>query len=319
MSAPHAAPARVAVLGGTGFIGRVLADRLVEQGHEVLSLARKEPAVPVPGRFARVDLSSTAPAELAALLDRERIDAVVNAAGGMWGLNDEQMYEANVVLVDRLVEAVAAMTAPARLVHLGTVHEYGMAPIGVSQREDDAPAPVMEYGKLKLAATESVVRAVAAGRVDGVVLRLGNVVGAGQPGHSLLGVMAAKLDAARLAGESAQLSLAPLTAQRDFVDLTDTVDAVLAAVATPTAAAVINVGTGSASAARLLVELLIEESGVPAEITEVPAPEGTGPETDWQQLDIALAAEQLGWAPRRTLRQAVAALWQAQVGSAVAQ
>ncbi|MGW4694909.1 NAD-dependent epimerase/dehydratase family protein [Kitasatospora cineracea] len=315
MSVPPSAPARVAVLGGTGFIGRVLCARLAERGHQVLTLARTVPADPPAGRFASVDLSATAPAELAALLDREGVDAVVNAAGGMWGLTDEQMHEANVVLVDRLVEAVAAMDRPARLVHLGTVHEYGMAPIGTSRREDDAPAPVMEYGKLKLAATETITRAVADGRIDAVTLRLGNVVGAGQPGHSLLGVMAAKLDEARLAGRTAQLSLQPLTAQRDFVDLADTVDAVLAAIGTRTTVPVINVGTGRATAARVLVELLIEASGVPTEITEVPAPDGTGPETEWQQMDVSLAREQLGWAPTRTLADGVADLWRARTAT----
>ncbi|MED7951752.1 MULTISPECIES: NAD(P)-dependent oxidoreductase [unclassified Streptomyces] len=315
MTAPHTTPSRVAVLGGTGFIGRVLGARLLEQGVEVVSLARKAPAVPAPGRFVAFDISSDAAADLTALLDRERIDTVVNAAGGMWGLNDEQMYQANVVLVDRLIEAVSAMASPARLVHLGTVHEYGMAPVGTGQRESDPAAPVMEYGKLKLAATEALVRAVEAGRLDAVSLRLGNVVGAGQPGHSLLGVMAAKLDAARLAGETAQLSLQPLTAQRDFVDLTDTLDAVLIAARADVLPPVVNVGTGTASSARLLVELLIEESGVPTEITEVPAPDGTGPETEWQQLDVTVAREQLGWEPRRTLREAVRDLWQAQVAS----
>ncbi|MFJ5119869.1 NAD-dependent epimerase/dehydratase family protein [Kitasatospora sp. NPDC088548] len=315
MTAPHTAPARVAVLGGTGFIGRVLGARLLEHGAEVISLARKAPADPAPGRFVAFDLSSDAAADLTELLDRERIDTVVNAAGGMWGLTDEQMYQANVVLVDRLIEAVSAMAAPARLVHLGTVHEYGMAPIGVSQRESDQAAPVMEYGRLKLAATEAVVRAVEAGRIGAVVLRLGNVVGAGQPGHSLLGVMAAKLDAARRAGETAQLSLQPLTAQRDFVDLTDTLDAVILAATDRSAPPVVNIGTGSAASARLLVELLIEESGVPTEITEVPAPAGTGPETEWQQLDITIARERLDWTPRRTLRQAVSELWQAQAAT----
>ncbi|MFD0272440.1 NAD-dependent epimerase/dehydratase family protein [Kitasatospora sp. NPDC127111] len=315
MTAAHTAPARVAVLGGTGFIGRVLGARLLAQGVEVVSLARKAPAVPAPGRFVAFDLSADSPADLTALLDRERIDTVVNAAGGMWGLTDEQMYQANVVLTERLIEAVGAMAAPARLVHLGTVHEYGMAPIGVSQRESDPAAPVMEYGKLKLAATEAVVRAIEAGRLKGVSLRLGNVVGAGQPGHSLLGVMAAKLDDARRAGGTAQLSLQPLTAQRDFVDLTDTLDAVLLAATARDLPPVINVGTGAASSARLLVELLIEESGVPAEITEVPAPDGAGPETEWQQMDITVAREQLGWEPRRSLREAVRDLWQAQVSA----
>ncbi|MFB7472183.1 NAD-dependent epimerase/dehydratase family protein [Kitasatospora sp. NPDC056184] len=316
MTTPHPAPARYAVLGGTGFIGRLLGDRLLEQGIEVLSVARKAPEVPAPGRFAAFDLSVADPAELAELLDRERIDTVVNAAGGMWGLTDEQMHEANVVLTERLIEAVAAMAAPARLVHLGSVHEYGMAPVGVSQHEQDTPAPVMEYGRLKLLATEAVVRATEGGRLDAVVLRLGNVVGAGQPGHSLLGVMAGKLDAARLAGTTAELSLQPLSAQRDFVDLIDVLDSVQLAAEFLAAGRrvppVLNIGSGSAAAARQLVDLLIEESGVPTAVTEVPAPEGTGPETEWQQMDVLAARDHLGWVPKRSLRQSVRALWQAQ-------
>ncbi|MEE1782323.1 hypothetical protein PUR71_05185, partial [Streptomyces sp. SP17BM10] len=39
---------------------------------------------------------------------------------------------------------------------------------------------------------------------------------------------------------------------------------------------------------------------MPTEITEVPAPEGTGPETEWQQLDVTVARDSLGWTPRRT-------------------
>ncbi|WP_457028899.1 NAD-dependent epimerase/dehydratase family protein [Kitasatospora sp. P5_F3] len=315
MSAPHVAPARVAVLGGSGFIGRVLGDRFTELGHDVLSIARKAPDAPAPGRFVAFDLTSAAPAELTELLDREQVGLVVNAAGGMWGLTDEQMQVANVVLVDRLIEAIGAMAAPARLVHLGTVHEYGFAPIGTDQREDSAAAPSMEYGKLKLAATEAVARAVRGHGLDAVTLRLGNVVGAGQPGHSLLGVMAAKLDEARLAGRTAQLSLAPLTALRDFVDLTDSIDAIVAAAATPGTQPVLNIGTGSATSAREWVELLVEVSGVPTEITEVPGPDGAGPETEWQQLDITAAGEQLGWAPRRSMRESLESLWQAQVRS----
>ncbi|GAA1069360.1 NAD(P)-dependent oxidoreductase [Kitasatospora arboriphila] len=308
MSTPHTPP-RVAVLGGTGFIGRAVAERFEATGSEVLTLARKPSAVPVAGRFVPFDLTASPASELAALLDREHVDVVVNAAGGMWGLDDEQMHVANVVLVDRLVEAIGAMATPARLVHLGTVHEYGLVPVGTSQHEDDVPAPVMAYGRLKLAATERVVDAVGREGLDAVVLRLGNVTGAGQPGHSLLGVMGAKLAAAHAAGTVAELSLQPLTAQRDFVDLDDTVDAVAAASTTRTARTVLNIGTGAAAPARRLVDLLVEVSGVPVEVTEVPAPEGTGPESEWQQLDISAAREQLGWVPQRTLRQSVESLW----------
>ncbi|CAM5486409.1 reductase [Streptomyces avidinii] len=303
---------RIAVLGGTGFIGRAICATLAERGHGLLAIARKEPAVQLPGDFARLDLTVDPPADLAALLVEHRIDVVVNAAGGMWGLTDEQMFGANVGMVARLLEALGTMAEAPRLVHLGTVHEYGLCPIGVSLDEDSVPRPSMVYGQLKLRATELIADAVREDGLDAVVLRLGNVVGAGQPSHSLLGVMAGKLAEARSAGTVAELALAPLTAQRDFVDLQDSVEAIIAALAPVPAPPVLNVGLGRASSARELVELLIEESGVPTNITEVPAPAGTGPETEWQQLDITAIKQSLVWKPERTLREAVAALWAAE-------
>ncbi|MFJ2866309.1 NAD-dependent epimerase/dehydratase family protein [Kitasatospora sp. NPDC087314] len=303
---------RIAVLGGTGFIGRTILGVLDERGHHLLTIARKAPAEPLPGEFARLDLTEDAPTELAALLTEHRIDVVINAAGGMWGLTDEQMVGANVGMVTRLLEALRSMPAAPRLIHLGTVHEYGLCPIGVSLAEDSEPKPSMVYGQLKLRATGLIEDAVRTEGLDAVVLRLGNVVGAGQPGHSLLGVMAAKLAAARASGTTAELALQPLTAQRDFVDLLDTVDAIIAAIpSNPDSPAVLNIGLGKASSARELVELLIEVSGVPVEITEVPAPDGSGPEAEWQQLDIAAARKALDWRPERSLRSAVAALWSA--------
>jgi dTDP-6-deoxy-L-talose 4-dehydrogenase [NAD(P)+] len=311
MAASSTALPRIAVLGGTGFIGRTILDTLAGRGHHLLTIARKEPATPLPGDFARLDLTLDPPAALAGLLAEHRIDVVINAAGGMWGLTDEQMVGANVGMVAQLLEALRSMPGAPRLVHLGTVHEYGLCPIGVSLAEDSEPHPSMVYGQLKLQATELIAEAVRGG-LDAVVLRLGNVVGAGQPSHSLLGVMAGKLAAAQAAGESAQLSLAPLTAQRDFVDLQDTVDAIVAALdPAPQAPPVLNVGLGRASSARELVDLLIEVSGVPTDVTEVPAPEGSGPETEWQQLDITAVTKALGWEPKRSLKEAVTALWAA--------
>lgn len=312
---PQGRGERVAVLGGTGFIGRALCEAFTAAGYQVLALARNEPAEPLAGRFQRFDLSGGSADELAALLRAEGVGTVVNAAGGMWGLTDEQMVDANVGLVGRVVRALRGLEQPVRLVHLGTVHEYGLAPIGTLQREGDEPRPQMVYGELKLAATRLVLDAVAEGGLDAVVLRVGNVVGPGQPGHSLLGVMARKLREADLAGETATLTLAPLTARRDFVGLADTVEAVLDATRAQAPEVLVNVGRGEGVSAREMVELLVEVSGVPTVVVEDPGPEGAGPETEWQCLDTALAARSLGWVPRESPAAAVGALWKAEAGS----
>ncbi|MFE4638218.1 NAD-dependent epimerase/dehydratase family protein [Streptomyces sp. NPDC056773] len=304
---------RVAVLGATGFIGRSLCATLDERGHGLLAIARKAPSLTLPGEFAAFDLTLDSPAELAELLTAHRIDVVVNAAGGSWGLTDEQMVPANLGMVERLLETLKGMAKPPRLVQIGSVHEYGLFPVGTSYSEESPAQPSTLYGQLKLRATELIADAVREDGLDAIVLRLGNVIGAGQPAHSLLGVMAGKLLEGR-AADGAELSLMPLTAQREFLHLQDGVDAIVLALAPERACPpVLNLGLGRATSAREVVELLIEESHVPTRIVEVPAPDGTGPETEWQQLDISATERALDWKPARSLREAVAELWAAVV------
>ncbi|WP_198348196.1 NAD-dependent epimerase/dehydratase family protein [Plantactinospora sp. KBS50] len=172
-------------------------------------------------------------------------------------MSDEELTASNVTLVRRLVAAVAELPWRPRLVHLGSVHEYGPVPAGALIREGDEPRPVSPYGRTKLLGTEAVLAAVRRGAIDATVLRVVNVSGPGTPARSLLGQVARQLYAHRcrpavanahpgpaggpgLTGLAttgcaapAVLRLAPLRAYRDFVDVRDIADAVCAAAAAP--------------------------------------------------------------------------------------
>jgi dTDP-6-deoxy-L-talose 4-dehydrogenase [NAD(P)+] len=298
----------IAVLGGTGFIGRALSAQLADQGHDVVLVARRQPDGAGAGRVRTLDLSSATVGEIADLLGAERVAAVVNAAGGMWGLSEAEMLAANVTLVERLIDAVASLGARPRLVQLGSSHEYGLFPVGTVMREDSPARPVMPYGELKLRCTEAVTEASRAGRIDGVTLRIGNVVGPGQPEVSLLGVVSARLREARREGRKAVLDMAPLGSRRDFVGLSDTVRAIVLAATLPAVEPpVINIGRGVASTAREMVDLLVEVSGVPAVVNEA-APKEPEPDT-WQRLAIGLARDALDWVPGPDLRDDMEKLW----------
>ena len=71
------------VTGASQGIGRAIATRLSADGWRILNLDRTPPADSAPGEWVEVDLADAAALEdaLAALLARERIDALVNNAG----------------------------------------------------------------------------------------------------------------------------------------------------------------------------------------------------------------------------------------------
>ncbi|MEV4053681.1 NAD(P)-dependent oxidoreductase [Amycolatopsis sp. NPDC049688] len=298
----------VIVFGGTGFIGRNVCAALAARGRDVLAVSRTRPAVPVPGAaFAPLDLVRAARDELAGLIRSAGAEAVVNAAGASWQARTEElMTEAHVSLVANLQAALACLGKPPHFVQIGTVHEYGEGRRGSAIDENTPAAATTLYGRSKLAGTKLLLDAAGDGRLDCLVMRVSNVVGAGAPATSLPGRVADLLREAAVTGGPAVLEFGSLDAYRDFVDARDVADAVATAVTTRTCG-LLNIGSGRAVRARDLVECLVRLSGVPARI-EVAEAAGTGP-AGWQLMDVTRARRLLGWAPRRSLEEALQALW----------
>jgi nucleoside-diphosphate-sugar epimerase len=303
---------RVIVLGGTGYVGRNICDAFTAAGHDVLVIARRPSRVPHECRALAMDLSRTPARTLAKVIADERPVAVVNAAGGVWGVGE--MSGINVDVTERLLTALTDSRCDARIVQIGSMMEYAPAPEGTSLDEDAPLGPVDTYGLSKLAASEAVLKATSAEACpQGVVLRISNVAGPGAPHLSLLGRTAEALLTAAEKGEKAVVELQPLRARRDYVDVRDVADATVLAARSDLTGVVLNIGRGEAVAVRALVDLLIEISGVPAEVVEL-RPVAGGPRTAradlaWLQADTRRAAELLGWRPRRSLEDAVRAVW----------
>ncbi|NGO45081.1 NAD(P)-dependent oxidoreductase [Streptomyces sp. YC419] len=297
------------VLGGSGFVGREVCAALAVRGERVLSVARGPQDGAASGvRTIRLDLGSDgAGPALARLLDAERPHTVVNCVGSIWGRTDAEMAPAIVAPTLRLLAALGRAAVRPRLVHLGSVLEYGPVPTGTTAREPARPDTA--YGRAKLASTEAVLAAQAAGDVDALVLRVANVAGPGTPAVSLLGQVAARLAAGAPGTGPVRVELSPLRAHRDYVDVRDVADAVVRATDpdVPAAGAVVDIGRGEAVPVRELVDLLIAVSGVRAQVTE----RGTPGAADWMCVDPAPARDLLGWHPRHSLEDAVRAHWEA--------
>jgi nucleoside-diphosphate-sugar epimerase len=196
----------------------------------------------------------------------------------------------------------------ARLVHIGSAAEYGCSEPGVAVSESEPPRPVALYGATKLASTRIVELARVAG-LDAVVLRVFNPVGTGAPEEGLPGRLVAELRRALACGTTVRLG--SLDAVRDFVDVRDVADAVIAAASTPRLAhSVLNIGSGTGVPVRTFVEELVAISGYSRDVHEDLPGSSRSAEVPWQQADITRAKADLDWQPRRSLSASLADWWQ---------
>nr|AHA81992.1 Arm23 [uncultured bacterium] len=301
----------VAVLGGTGWVGRHICATFARHGYRVVVLARNPVSGVCHDRFVPLDLADAPSAVTAGILRAESVDVVVNATDAAnatdgWDRTEDHLIRANVGLVTRLLAAIAALPWQPRLVHLGTIHEYGPVDAGTAVAESAVPRPASAYARTKLAGSTAVLDAARAGLVDGMVLRAVNVCGPYPSPASLPGKLLTLLDEAARTGRM-RMSIAP--ARRDFVDVRDLAVAALKAAERPAVAGPVNIGSGVAVALRELVTLFVTGAGFPASIIEEEAASVRSLGGDWIAADIRLAGELLDWTPRIPLDESLKAMW----------
>ncbi|ATW50548.1 NAD-dependent epimerase/dehydratase family protein [Streptomyces peucetius] len=304
---------RVVVLGATGSVGRQVCAAYQAHGWDVHGVARR-PAPHLSGcGFTELDLAAAAPGRIATVLGDLPADVVVNAAGG-WGDTEEEMTYSHLRLVRRLVEALALLPFRPRLVHLGSVHEYGPVPAGTLLHEDLLPEPVTPYARVKLETSSAVLTAARAGVLDAVVLRAANMSGPHPPQESFLAALMARISTAFAHGGRLELSVAD--ARRDFIDVRDVAQAVVRAGRAPAVGGlVVNIGRGDAVPIGDLVGWLLEAAAFPEDRVdrrEAPVRSKGG---DWTRLDIGRARRLLSWAPRIGLRDSVHSMWRTAHGA----
>jgi UDP-glucose 4-epimerase len=173
---------RVAVTGGAGYIGSVVAEVLVRERHNVLVLDNlvkgHREAVAPEAMFAEVDLSDRA--TTAARLREFRADAVIHmAAYSLVGesVGDPARYYANNVTAGlSLLDAMRDADVP-RLVFSSTAAVYG-EPAKQPIEESDPTEPTNPYGDTKLAFERALRWYARAYGTSSVSLRYFNAAGA---------------------------------------------------------------------------------------------------------------------------------------------
>ncbi|MFK4083358.1 NAD-dependent epimerase/dehydratase family protein [Kribbella sp. NPDC020789] len=287
---------RVMVFGASGFLGARICALLADRGVEYRGLSRNrgEPHL-------RCDLAMVHSYALETQIGLYKPTVVINAVGATVG-EPADLVAANVTAVEALLTATRDNAGHARFVQLGSAAEYGGGQHGASQAEGSPLQPTGPYGLTKLAGSELVVRAQRNG-ADAVVLRIFDVHGPGAPATTVTGRVIQDLR------DRQQIDVGALDVWRDFVDVRDVAEAVVAVALTDAhLPGVLNVGTGRATLARDVAGQLFELSGQPARIVDDPAQDGVLG-APWQQADIGLIGERIGWSPKIALEQTLADSW----------
>jgi nucleoside-diphosphate-sugar epimerase len=282
---------RALVLGANGFLGRHTAAVFTAAGHLVVGAG-------LDGPDELIDLAAAGHDGISALLSDVTPDVVVNCAGRIDG-NPRELVSADVRAVADLVTAWSEIVPASPLVHLGSAAEYGVTPAGQAVAEDCPERPVSAYGLAKLAAT-CLVRLARGLGLPAVVLRVFNPIGPGTPRTLLPGRLAAEIGRAAADGRPARLG--PLTGSRDFVDVRDVADAVLAAATTaPPLPPVLNIGSGHATDLRDLAVLAASLAGTATPEETADPRSSRSAAVLRQHADVTAARHSLAWRPRRSV------------------
>ncbi len=303
-----AAPRRVLVTGGAGFIGTHSVDALLAGGATIMVVddLRHRSHRPLAGA-AELAVHDVAEEAARDAVTAFRPDAVLHLAA-QGGVNRSWRQPAddarcNVLGTVSMLQAAVDAGCTRFVMASSGGALYGDA-VRLPSAEGDPTAPRSPYGTAKLAC-EAYLRLFAAMRGLSVcALRYGNVYGPGQDGTGEAGLVA--ISCHRLLAGEAPAVRGDGEQTRDFVYVADVAAANRLAI-DGTAAGAFNIGTGVETPVRAVAERLCEADG--AGRTPEPAP-AVAQEVRRSCLDPSLAGRELGWRATTSLSDGLTATYQ---------
>jgi UDP-glucuronate 4-epimerase len=298
---------RYLVTGAAGFIGSHLAERLIEQGDDVIGLdSFTDYYDPRRKRENAQDLDVVERDILDTDLDEllSSVDGVFHLAGqpgvrASFGPGFEHYVMRNVHASGRLFEAAARRGV--RVVYASSSSIYGDAE-SYPTREDSEPRPIAPYGVTKLCVEQL---AYAHGRttgLDAVGIRFFTVYGPRQrPDMAFTPMLEALASGGtfRLFGDG--------SISRSFTYVADAVAGTIAALARGASGELYNIGGGEEASMADAIELAEEIAGRALAVERHGEAAGDVRRT---RADVSKAERALGWAPTTSLADGLAAQWE---------
>jgi len=296
---------KILVLGGCGFIGSHIMDRLLAAGQSlrVLDRAPERFRPPLAGvEYVFGDYSDNT-ILVEALADIDVVLHLVSATvPGTAALDPVGDVTKNLIPTIGLLENLRKLRIP-RLVYLSSGGAVYGIPEQVPTREDHAQRPTNSYGIVK-AAIENYIRMYGANEdIATTIIRPSNPYGPRQGHMGIQGVVATFLNRLRQ-GETLQV-WGDGSVVRDYIYITDLADLVVSSILS-TQTGVYNAGSGIGTSINEVISTLEEVTGRKAEVDYRPVRTVDVPRSI---LDIGRAQMSLGWKPQTAFAEGVRLHW----------
>ncbi|SNT63978.1 UDP-glucose 4-epimerase [Tardiphaga sp. OK246] len=300
---------RFLVVGGAGFIGSSLIEQLVCLGHDVRAVDRPVKSSPLPamilrsvewleGDFTDVDFIARA------VKDR---DVVFHLASTTLpkSSNDDPVYDirTNIVGTVQLLD-VATRAGVGKVIFPssgGTV--YGN-PMALPIREAHPTNPISSYGITKLTIEKYLEFFRQERGLDYTALRLANPYGHYHNAGSAQGAVGVFLSRA-MAGQPIEI-WGDGEVVRDYIYISDVIDAMIASITYQAGARVFNLGSGMGKSLNEVVAAVQRATGRTVAVNFLPK---RSVDVQANILDISLIGEEMKWKPTVSFDQGVALLF----------
>ncbi|MFA5186026.1 MAG: NAD-dependent epimerase/dehydratase family protein [Patescibacteria group bacterium] len=298
------------VTGGAGFIGSHLVDALIKKGYKTivvddLSTGSKDNLNPK-AEFKKMDIREPAAAALVKRLKPDVIFHLAAQASVPVSVKDPVMdAETNVMATLRLMEAAAEVKV-GKFIFAGTGGALSSEKVKLPTDEKNAAAPQSPYAIAKVASEYYGAFFRAARGLPFTSFRFANVYGPRQNPHGEAGVIAIFCKR-MLAKEPVRINGTGLQT-RDYVYVTDVVDALLKGLDRTKTAGPYHVGTGKEASVKELFERLSRLNGYGEKPVKGPADIGAPKRS---ALDSRKLRRETGWKPKTSLEQGLrtTAVW----------
>lgn len=296
---------KIALIGGSGFIGRALAREAHARGHECVVVARS-PVEFKSGFIASVQLSHYRD-QAAVTSATAGSDVAILLAGRAHVLEERDADPAAAFLAANRDDPVHVAQAFARaggrrLIFVSSIAVNGVRTHGTPFRETDPPNPASDYGRSKLAGEVELADLCGSVGLELAIVRPPLVYGPGAPGN-----FGALLRAAR---GGWPLPLGSIRNRRDFIGIGNLCDLLLLTATHPAAPGQTFLASdGETTSTAEVVEILYRRAGYPRRLLPCPPeairffasalgrPHLAERLIDDLEVDSGYARARLGWRP----------------------